>query len=252
VSAPCKRFVHYLAGPGFRLGGWNCTHDHRAPGGEQASLGPTINIVLRGMFTRHVGRRTVIADPTVAVLANADDTWRSSHPTGCGDAGVWVVLDPDQAPVDNAWLDRVRPLAPAAWLDWASLGPEADPEHALELIADVIGFGRTVSRAPPFVGRVRSILADRLRDPPSLEALAAEVGVSPWHLCRTFRAVTGATPRVYAEHLRLRAAARRIDDGCTDLSELAFELGYSSHSHLTARFRQVFGRTPTTLRTART
>ena len=245
-----KRFTLDLAGPGFRLGHWRCDHDHRGPGEEQVSLGPTINVVLRGVYGRHVGRRTVIADPTVAVLANADDTWRSSHPTGCGDAGIWVVLDPERAPVDT-WSDRIRPLAPSAWLDWASLSRDADPEQALVLIADVLGFGRTLDREPAFVRRVRAILADRLRDPPSLEALAVEVGVSPWHLCRTFRTVTGATPRAYAEHLRLRAAARRIDDGCTDLATLAFELGYSSHSHLTARFRQAFGRTPTALRRAR-
>ena len=192
-SPPMKRFTLDLAGPGFRLGHWRCDHDHRGPGEEQVSLGPTINVVLRGVYGRHVGRRTVIADPTVAVLANADDTWRSSHPTGCGDAGIRVILDPERAPVDP-WNDRVRPLAPAAWLDWASLMHTADPEQALVLIANVLGFGRTLDREPAFVRRVRAILADRLRDPPSLEALAVEVGVSPWHLCRTFRTVTGATP----------------------------------------------------------
>lgn len=245
---PHKQFELTLTGPGFRLGRWHCTHDHRGPGDEQTTLAPTINVVLRGMFTRHAGRRSVTADPTVAVLANPDDDWRSSHPTGCGDAGVWVLLDPDHAPVDGTWVDRVRPLAPPAWLDWAALGRTTDPERALVLIADVIGFGQTLRHEPPFIGRVRAILADRLREPPSLEALAAEVGVSPWHLCRTFRTVTGTTPRAYAEHLRLRDAARRIDAGHLDLTELAFELGYSSHSHLTARFRRLFGRTPTMLR----
>lgn len=250
MSGCGKRFTLELAGPGFDLGLWNCTHDHRGPGAEQRTGFPAINVVLRGMYARHVGRKTVIADPTVALLSNPDDSWRSSHPTGQGDVGIWVRVHPTLAP-ERGWQDRVRPLAPSAWLDWASLVRDPDPERALLLITDVIGLGLAVSREPAFVAQVRSILADRLRDPPGLDVLAAEVGVSPWHLCRTFHTVTGSTPRAYAEQLRLRAAARRIDDGCTDLTSLAFELGYSSHSHLTARFRQAFGRTPSALRTAR-
>ena len=247
-DAPHKCFDEHIVGPGFRLGVWRCTHDHRAPGPEQTSRSPTLNVVLGGIYTRHVGRRTVTADPTVAVLSNPDETWRSGHPTGCGDTGIWVVLDRAHAPVDRDWQDRVRPLSPAAWLGWAGLARSTGPEHALGLIDDVIGHGSAVTHEPAFVRRVRRILAERLRNPPALEALAAEVGVSPWHLCRTFRAVTGHTPRAWAEHLRLRAAARRIDAGCTDLSELAFDLGYSSHSHLTDRFRRTFGQTPRALR----
>lgn len=235
-----KSFAETLHGPGFVLGTWTCTHAHDRPGDEQASVGPVINVVLAGVFVRHVGRTSLVADPTVALVAPAGEVWRSSHPPGSrGDRGVYAVLDPDLGPRDR---DRVRPLTARAWGDWSRA--RGDVELATALVADVIDGSALPAREPVWVTRARRILAAHLADPPALEVLAAEVRVSPWHLCRTFRAATGATPRQYAERLRLAAAAAQIEAGAPDLAVLALELGFSSHSHLSARFRAVLGRAP--------
>ena len=84
----------------------------------------------------------------------------------------------------------------------------------------------------------------------SLAATAAEVGYSPFHLARVFRAVTGSSLHSYAERLRLRHALDRVADGERDLSALAAELGFASHSHFTLRFRRAFARPPSALRSA--
>jgi AraC-like DNA-binding protein len=210
-------------------------------------------VYLRHRVPGHAGR-TVVADPTVAVVSRRGEAWRSSHPAGRGDRGIWVCLDADAeavgAPaVPQPLAQRVHRLSPRAWLDWATVAHAGDPELALALVADLLaGPVDTPLRAPRWVHQARLILADAPGSAPDLTSLAAEVGVSPWHLCRTFRAVTGSTPRAYAERLRLAEAAERIAGGCDDLASLALSLGFSSHSHLSARFRAVFGRAPSALR----
>jgi AraC-like DNA-binding protein len=235
-----KRFAESLQGPGFVLGRWTCTHTHDRPGDEQSLGAPLINVVLDGLFLRHVGRVTLVADPTVAIVAPAGEVWRSSHAPGCrGDRGVYVVLDPDLGP---RCADRLRRLSASDSAAWAVAG--SDVGLATALVADVIDGAALPDREPAWITRARRLLAAHLHDPPPLEVLAEQVRASPWHLCRTFRAVTGLTPRQYAERLRLAAAWGRIEDGAVSLADVALELGFSSHSHLSARFRAVLGRSP--------
>lgn len=242
-----KRFTRRSRGPGFELGTWTCTCDHRTPGPEQGLSSATINVVLEGLFLRHLNHHTVIADPTVAVVTRPGEAWRSSHPIAGVDRGVWVALsEPDR--ICGPERQRIRPLSPATARAWATLATSDDRGLALALIDEVLRQAQPPLREPAFVRRARLILASRLRRPPPLEALAEEVGVSVWHLCRTFRTVTQTTPRRYVEHLRLTSAARQIEAGCTDLATLALQLGFSSHSHLSARFRRAFGHPPSHLR----
>jgi AraC family transcriptional regulator len=48
--------------------------------------------------------------------------------------------------------------------------------------------------------------------------------------------------------VRLLLALERLEDGERDLSRLALDLGYSSHSHFTAAFRRSFGTPPSAAR----
>jgi hypothetical protein len=59
---------------------------------------------------------------------------------------------------------------------------------------------------------------------------------------------TGVTLHGYVAGLRLRAALEELAKGCPDLGLLALELGFSSHSHFSAAFRQEFGRPPSAAR----
>ncbi|MEZ4619900.1 MAG: helix-turn-helix domain-containing protein [Caldilineaceae bacterium] len=52
----------------------------------------------------------------------------------------------------------------------------------------------------------------------------------------------------YTAQLRMRAALERITDPGTDLTAVALDLGYSSHSHFTSAFRRAFGILPSALR----
>ncbi len=95
----------------------------------------------------------------------------------------------------------------------------------------------------------RSVLAADPASPISLSQLAARVEVSPCHLCRVFRAWTGMTLSRYRDRLRLRASLERVPEPGADLTAIAHEHGFCSHSHFTSAFRREFGMTPTAFRT---
>ena len=93
------------------------------------------------------------------------------------------------------------------------------------------------------VDRAKLVLTSDLARRWTLAEIAAEVGVSPVYLTQAFQAVEGVP--LYRYQLRLRLA-RALDllGECADLTALGLDLGFSSHSHFSAAFKQAYGRTP--------
>ena len=81
----------------------------------------------------------------------------------------------------------------------------------------------------------------------SLEEIAAEVNASPFNFARMFNHQTGMPLHRYLTQLRLRAALERLGEA-DDITSLALDLGFSSHSHFTDVFRREFGKTPSEFR----
>ena len=81
----------------------------------------------------------------------------------------------------------------------------------------------------------------------SLQAIAADAGVSVFHLCRLFRAATGLTLHQYRLQVRLRTALERLR-ASEDVLTVAIGLGFCSHSHFCRQFHRAFGVTPTAAR----
>jgi AraC family transcriptional regulator of adaptative response/methylated-DNA-[protein]-cysteine methyltransferase len=82
---------------------------------------------------------------------------------------------------------------------------------------------------------------------PSLEDLGRELGVSPHHLQRTFKNITGITPRQYAAAHRLKQFKLRIKNG-EDVTSAMYDAGYGSSSRLYERASEQLGMTPATYR----
>jgi AraC-like DNA-binding protein len=95
--------------------------------------------------------------------------------------------------------------------------------------------------------RVKVLLASDLSRRWSLAEIAAEIGGSPVYLTQVFQRTEGIP--LYRYHLRLRLA-RALDliARYDDLSTLAADLGFSSHSHFAAAFRQAYGRSPSSFK----
>jgi len=86
----------------------------------------------------------------------------------------------------------------------------------------------------------------------SLDDVAAAVNASPFNFARIFQQQTGLPIHRYLTILRLRAALERIADPHVDITEIALDLGFSSHSHFTDVFRREFGETPSAIRQRQT
>lgn len=96
---------------------------------------------------------------------------------------------------------------------------------------------------PRAVARARAYIEAHYAERVTLAALAAEAGLSPFHMVRVFRRAAGVPPHVYLDSVRIRHAQRLLAAG-TALAEVAYATGFSSQSHFTSRFRQIIGVTP--------
>jgi AraC family transcriptional regulator len=143
------------------------------------------------------------------------------------------------------------------------LDPLRIDETALQLITEVLEAAFALNGMPRKPRRdgtaadhaelteaTKSYLASRLSDRVTLDEVAQAVYASPFHLARIFQQRTGMPIHRYLTRLRLRASLERLADGANDLTALALELGFASHSHFTGAFRREFDRTPSEVRAA--
>ena len=79
---------------------------------------------------------------------------------------------------------------------------------------------------------------------PSLAAIAAHAGVSPWHFHRVFVAVTGETPATYVWKRQLAEICRRLVGTRQPIVDLALECGFESQATFTRAFTRHVGVSP--------
>ena len=78
----------------------------------------------------------------------------------------------------------------------------------------------------------------------TIESLAKEACLSPFHFARAFKAATGTAPHRYLTERRIERAKALIAQGKLSLIEIAEECGFSSQAHLTRWFKRSVGATP--------
>jgi len=109
--------------------------------------------------------------------------------------------------------------------------------------------GLTAARQRRLVSRARAFLDAHLTETVGLETVARDAGTSLYHLCRVFREHTGLTMHAYRTRQRLGKALDRLVSGSsTNLTDLALDLGFSSHSHLSRAFQKQMGVPPSAIR----
>ncbi|WP_017544518.1 AraC family transcriptional regulator [Nocardiopsis prasina] len=111
------------------------------------------------------------------------------------------------------------------------------------------GTGVAAHTARPEVALARELLTERLVDPPTLEELAAHVGIGPFTLARAFRTAYGLPPHAYLNQLRVARARVLLLQGWR-ASEVAARVGFTDQSHLTRHFRRHLGVPPVTYQRA--
>jgi AraC family transcriptional regulator len=81
-----------------------------------------------------------------------------------------------------------------------------------------------------------------------LDDVAEHVGVSKFHLSRSFPAATGLSLSSYLRGRRLTEAAKALAAGAPDILAVALDAQYGSHEAFTRAFRDQFGLTPEDVR----
>lgn len=93
------------------------------------------------------------------------------------------------------------------------------------------------------------LLDDGLVQGIELDDVARDAGLSRPHFFKLFRENTGVTPALYANTMRIERALDRIMGSQTSITDIGFELGFSSQSHFTHFFSAHVGIAPTLYRT---
>ena len=212
----------------------------------------------------------MLATPNHAMLYNADQHYRRELHHELGDESVFVELEQEtlEQLAGEGRLQATHVPAGRRTYLLQHLLVRAAPRTALGrargrgagLRARALGARAQVARptAQPRADERSTTASSRRRPSPrsppisprrrSLAELARKLLTSPFHLARVFRAETGFTLAGYRQALRLRAALERLPENDRDLSALALELGFSSHSHFTASFTREFGVPPSALK----
>jgi AraC family transcriptional regulator len=230
----------------------------------------TIHLVFpyNGIYVRHVGSDQAVADANHVMFFNADEAYQISHPLPGGDASLSVALPNETleelVPKDLLknriilsfkWQHQridARAQALVVLLRNSLLNHTIDPLEAEGLFLTLVSrcLGAQTSHSPAstqshrrLADRVKLLLASDLSRRWTLGEIAKEIGGSPVYLTQVFRQVEGLPLYRYQLRLRLARALALIDE-YDDLSALATDLGFSSHSHFSAAFRQAYGRSP--------
>jgi len=93
------------------------------------------------------------------------------------------------------------------------------------------------------------ILDDGIAEGIELDTVARDAGLSRPHFFKLFRENTGVTPALYANTMRIERALDRLMGSQNSVTDIGYELGFSSQSHFTHFFSANVGIAPTQYRT---
>jgi AraC-like DNA-binding protein len=230
------------------------------------------------------GDQPIVADPHVLVFYNRNQTYRRRMVSGDGDRCSFIAVSPPlleeigRAGMHGLGDAERRPFrashARSPTLDYLAqqllvselkrgradaLATEERLVALVERALRVLGVrqGPARGRVRPSTLRAhrelaedaRAAIAVHLTERLTLDRLAADVGASPYHLARIFRAQTGQSLHAYRDELRLRTSLPLVTElAGRDLTWIALDLGYASLSHFSDRFRRLFGAPPSAVR----
>lgn len=239
------------------------------PGVDDYSPHFQVCLPYRGAFVWHVGRDDVLADPNRVVFVTGDEAFRMSRPVEGGYAELIVTVAPEllsellgvaaaRLPDQPAFRDRSRPASVSLQRLGIGIVHQTGARDALAADERLIGFVRASLQcqqrphaASPstrrLVTRAKAYLADHVSSTVRLQHVAAAAGTTPAYLTTLFRQLEGQPLHKYLVRLRLVRALTELPH-TSDITRLAADLGFASHSHFTAVFRRAFGCTPSSYR----
>jgi AraC-like DNA-binding protein len=239
---------------------------HRDPARE-LSQSHSISFVEAGTFDVHTGGERWRFAPGSIFVTERGLEFSCTHDSECPTGRCLSVSYQTQAVEDllTAGVPALRPRAARLsarhrYLRHRLRSCAAGDELRLELIAGALfeslaggGSSRPVRASEQVtdvmrrIDRVVELIEADFARPLGLGELAAAAGMSVYHFARVFREMTGLPPHRYLTAVRLRHAARRLDEGAS-VTHTCYDVGFASLSHFVTAFRKRFGIVPSEAR----
>jgi AraC-like DNA-binding protein len=274
----CSRLTPLFRGALFAMDDWRC-NGHDTPGRrEEWCADDRIVVTRRGAWELEIAGAPALADPGTTTFWNRETAFRVRHPIGGHDdctvfrlnpAGSRALRELSPAPGrrqgHRTFAHRTRPIDGSSYLlhrrvlDRArAVGgvgqPLAIEEPALALLRHLVSPddqqvpGALATSSRRAVALAREIIARDFHRPLTISGIAREARCSPFHLSRLFRRATGVSLHRAVVRLRLREGLERVLDEPSQLSRIALDTGFASHSHFTDAFRAEYGCAPSEAR----
>jgi AraC family transcriptional regulator len=273
-TKPVPEFVvdSLLRSPVVTIRDTYCRGTCRHQSAEECTTTTQLVFPYRGVYVRHAGLDQAVAEANQVLFFNAFEGYRISHPVPGGDASLTVVISEAMlrelapttlmrggaSPLFRQPRLRIdaRTQALVALLRHSLRQKIVEPLEAESLSLTLVqrALGPRTTHAPGatfgrqrLVDRVKLVLASDLARRWTLAQIAAEVRGSPVYLTQVFQQVEGLPLYRYQLRLRLARALDLLAD-YDDLTDISQDLGFSSHSHFSAAFREAYGRSPSEFR----
>ncbi len=94
------------------------------------------------------------------------------------------------------------------------------------------------------IRKAKDLVISRMAEPPSLQELATEIGLSLKRLKDGFKQIYGDSVYSFLFDYKMECARKLLDSGEYNVNEVGLKIGYSTSSHFIAAFKKKFGTTP--------
>ena len=94
------------------------------------------------------------------------------------------------------------------------------------------------------IKRAKEIVINRMAEPPSLQELSDEIGLSLKKLKEGFKQIYGDSVFSFLFDYKMEYARKMLESGQYNVNEVGLKVGYSTSSHFIAAFKKKYGTTP--------
>jgi AraC family transcriptional regulator len=239
---------------------------------EEQHASVCIAAVMQGSFQYRTAQGAATMVPGSVLLGNHQTCFECGHEHGTGDRCLSFMFDPAyfedilaSVPGVRKAAFRVPRLPPAmsmtpifAEMEFARLDNDSVrlEQVALDIAANVTDMvSQTAQSGRDLTRHDQRRIAVALRriesnvsTPLSIQELAREAAMSPYHFLRTFRRVVGMTPHQFILRTRLQQAALRLRRSSQPVLDVALDAGFADLSTFNRRFRTFMGMPPSVYR----